>query len=99
MGMINSIRAAFPVTEALASPATSVPRTQGSHPAGTSAPVAAPILAQAVPQVPPKAATGDPQLLEAQMTVENSATAAAEAARDAYIKASIAAGISPLPLP
>jgi hypothetical protein len=33
------------------------------------------------------------------MTTENDAAAAAEAARDAYIKASIAAGISPLPLP
>ena len=99
MGMINSIRASFAVTEAPASPASDAQRAQGSHPAGAAAPVAAPVLAQAVQQAPPKAATGDPQLLEARMTVDNSAAAAAEAARDAYIKASIAAGISPLPLP
>ena len=51
-----------------------------------------------VPQMGPKPAANDPELLEARMTAETSAAVAAEAARDAYIKASIAAGINPLPL-
>jgi hypothetical protein len=38
-------------------------------------------------------------LLTAGLGHKTSAAAAAEAARTAYIKASIAAGISPLPLP
>jgi hypothetical protein len=41
---------------------------------------------------------GHPQLLAAQTTVESAAVLAARAAREAYIKASIAAGINPLPL-
>ena len=56
MGMINSIRASFPVTEAPASPASDAPRAQGSHPAGAAAPVAAPVLAQALQRAAAQAA-------------------------------------------
>mgnify|MGYP006350049719 CR=1 FL=1 len=97
MGMITSIRAPVPVAEA-PSPAAAEPRPQGTTHGGAAAPVAATQMAQAVQQTPPKPASNDAQLLEARMTAETSAAVAAEAARDAYIRASIAAGINPLPL-
>lgn len=96
MGMITSIRAPLPAVEAQ-SPTTLAPLPQGGF--GAAAPVVAPSLAQAVQQASPGSAANDPELMAARMTVETCAAAAAEAARDAYIKASIAAGISPLPLP
>lgn len=97
MGIITSIRAPVPVAETPA-PAAVEPRPQGTANDGAAAPVAASLMAQAVQQMQPKSAASDAQLLEARMTAETSATVAAEAARDAYIKASIAAGINPLPL-
>jgi hypothetical protein len=95
MDMITSIRAPVPVAE-LPMPAAVEPRPQGAL--GAAAPVVAPDLPQAVQQVTMKSAANDPQLMATRMTAETSA-AAAEAARDAYIKASIAAGINPLPVP
>jgi len=96
MGMITSIRAPLPVAEA---PLTPAPISRPQGPAGATAPVAATALGQAVQQVAPKSAPNDPDLMAARAGVEDSAAEAARAARDAYIKASIAAGINPLPLP
>ena len=94
MDMITSIRAPVPIAE-LPMPAAVEPRPQGAL--GAAAPVVAPDLPQAVQQVTMKSAANDPQLMATRMTAETSA--AAEAARDTYIKASIAAGINPLPVP
>lgn len=98
MVIITSIRAPIPVGETPSMPATE-PRPGGFSGTASSPPVAAPALVQAVQQMPSKPAANDPQLLEARMTAETNAAVAAEAARDAYIKASRAAGINPLPLP
>jgi hypothetical protein len=46
-----------------------------------------------------RTSASEAQLMTARQTPETSAAAAAEAARAAYIKASIAAGINPLPVP
>jgi hypothetical protein len=97
MGIISSIRAPLPATEGPAQAAAEL-RAQGLTDVKGATPVATPMLAQAVLQMDPKPATNVPHLLEARMTAETSAAAAAEAARAAYIKASIAAGINPLPL-
>jgi hypothetical protein len=97
--MISSIRATLPLAESPPAPALAEPRASGVHPSGVAAPVSPTLHAQAVQQAPPKAMAEERLLMEARMTSETSAAAAAEAARDAYIKASIAAGISPLPLP
>jgi len=97
MTMITSIRAPLPVAEVAQSPTTE-PQRADRTPVGTSAAVAAPDHAQAVQQAPAKPLAGDPQFLTARTSSETSAAEAAEAARAAYIKASIAAGISPLPL-
>ncbi|MCU0902722.1 MAG: hypothetical protein MUE83_02470 [Tabrizicola sp.] len=95
MGMITSIRAPLPVIDAgLAAP---VPRAVPGAIPGGAATVAETALTQAVQQVPTKSAALDPHLLEARMTAETSAAQAAEDARQAYIRASIAAGLSPLP--
>jgi len=96
MGTITSIRAPVPVAETSPSPLTE-PRRAGIPPTAAAA-VAAPVLLQAVQQAPSKPFASDAQLLAARTTAETSAAEAAEAARTAYIKASIAAGISPLPL-
>jgi hypothetical protein len=96
MTMITSVRAPLPVAEAPLAPRPE-PRAQGSAASAVPATVA-PALSQAVQQVPPRPPAADPHLLAARTTVETSAAEAAEAARAAYIKASIAAGISPLPL-
>ncbi len=93
MVMITGIRATLPIVEALAS---TVPESHPPHKSGP-APVSAP--AQTAQRAQSKATTSDSQFWEGRMTTESNAAAAAEAARDAYIKASIAAGINPLPLP
>jgi hypothetical protein len=98
MVIITSIRAPLPVGELVSKPAEE-PRPQHLPVAGSAAPVSDTAMTQAVQQVPTKSASADASLLEARMTAETSAAVAAEAARDAYIKASIAAGINPLPLP
>ena len=96
MSMITSIRAPVPVAEAPLAPSTE-PRRAGGVPSAAAA-VAVPVLLQAVQQTPSKPFASDSQLLTARTTVETRAAEAAEAAREAYIKASIAAGINPLPL-
>lgn len=97
MGMITSIRAPFPVAETPTAPAPE-PRPPGLAAPGAAGPVAATLQPQAVQHMAPKPAANDPQLLQARMSAETSAAVAAEAARYAYIRASIAAGINPLPL-
>lgn len=97
MSMITSIRAPLPVAEVPLSPRVD-PRPQGAGSASAIPATAAPSLLQAVQQVPSRPPAADPQLMMARTTAETSAAEAAEAARTAYIKASIAAGISPLPL-
>lgn len=95
MGMITGIRAALPVAEAPAA-APAEPPQKGAVDA--TAPVAAPVVERALREAGARSATSDPQLMEARMTTEVSAAAAAEAARLAYIRASIVAGLNPLPL-
>ena len=97
MAMITSIRAPFPVAE---TPFAHVSE-QREHWASTqraTVPLAATLIPHAVQQTAPKPAANDAELLQAKMSAETSAAVAAEAARDAYIRASIAAGINPLPL-
>jgi hypothetical protein len=97
MGMITSIRAPLPVADA-PKPVVAEPRPLGGLPGGAAGPVSAPMRSDAVVQVA-RASAGEAQLMTARQAPETSAAVAAEAARSAYIKASIAAGISPLPLP
>ena len=96
MVMITSIRAPFPVAEVLVLPAT-IARPQAA--AGSAPPVTATVLEQAVQHSAQRPPAAHPEFRAARTSVEDSAAIAAEAARKAYIKASIAAGISPLPLP
>ncbi|MES2542043.1 MAG: hypothetical protein V4583_15895 [Pseudomonadota bacterium] len=97
--MISNIRASLPLADNPLAPPLHEPKPAGQYPSGASGPVAAPLQVQAVQQPPPKPGAGDRHLVEARMATENNAAAAANAAREAYIQASIAAGISPLPLP
>lgn len=99
MGIMTVSRSEVPGPAAapLPAPAPVVPAPT----AGTSAPVAAPLRKDAVRQADSTLASLGMHLAEAGGADHPAAAAraAAEAARDAYIKASIAAGISPLPLP
>ncbi len=97
MVMITSIRAPLPMAEAPLTPAVEA-RRQPAPLVPTSAAVAVPDLRRSVQQASAKSFASDPRFLAAETTVETRAAQAAEAAREAYIKASIAAGISPLPL-
>ncbi|MFO1204060.1 MAG: hypothetical protein U1E58_15620 [Tabrizicola sp.] len=97
MSIITSIRPPMPVTESIQP--TSDLRAGIAAGRGNAAPVADTTLSLVVQHPASKPPSADAHLLSARMTAETSAAAAAEAARDAYIKASIAAGISPLPLP
>jgi hypothetical protein len=93
--MITGIRGSGPVAELTPQAAPPKPKSTiaGGHgTTGGATPTAA------VQHAAPKLATSDLHRLAAQMSAETSATAAAEAAKAAYIRASIAAGISPLPL-
>jgi hypothetical protein len=97
MGLITSIRAPLPVAET--TPPAPEPRKAALASLSAADRVADTTLVRAVQHAPTKPASGKAHLLEARMTVDTHAAAAAKAARDAYIEASIAAGISPLPLP
>ena len=95
MGPLISLRPALPSGVA-AQPVPAVPSVQQS-----SGPVAAPVLRDAVRQsdAKPPAAASMLRDLPAEAPVPDIALASAEAARRAYIRASIAAGQNPLPLP
>lgn len=97
MSMIPGIRAPQPVAE-VPQASRPEPRAPSSVAASSVQATVASVLPQAVQQPAPRPTAIDPQLMTARTTVETNAAEAAEAARVAYIKASIAAGISPLPL-
>jgi hypothetical protein len=98
MDSVTAVRSQVP------HPASGTPpspdRLTSAAAAQTQKPITQPIRSDAVQQ---------PASLSAQVAMElgehkkdapaTAARAAADAARDAYIKASIAAGVSPLPLP
>ena len=94
--MITGIRPTVSQIDS-AAPAAAAPRLQGG--AVASACLPAPAAEQLVQPVAPKFGTSEPQFMAARASVQDSAAIAAEAAREAYIKASIAAGINPLPVP
>jgi hypothetical protein len=98
MGIFTSIRPALPVADKPERTAVEA-RQPGMSPTEVAAPVAATLQAQALKHPMGAGASTGPQLMQARMTADTPAAAAAEVARDAYIKASIAAGINPLPLP
>lgn len=99
MDSVSAIRSQLPVPAAQAQPAPD--RVTGIAAAQSVRPVAAPMRAEAVTPPSGMAAQVAVELAERDRdrhpAVE--ARAAAQAARDAYIRASIAAGVSPLPLP
>jgi len=103
MGLIPAIRSQLPVVDAAHASGQGDLRSTLRQPQGPSAPVSVPITAptllDAVQQAPAKPAHSEVQFLAARDGSEASAQAKAEAARAAYISASIAAGVSPLPLP
>lgn len=103
MGLIPAIRAQMPVADATQPSGAADLRSTSRQPQGPSAPVSVPVadpaLLDAVPQAAAKPARSELQFLAARDGAEASAQAKAEAARAAYISASIAAGVSPLPLP
>ena len=99
MGLITAVRAQMPVGDSAPQTVTPDTRADLRQPAAAMAPVGETTLPDAPQPLPAKQAAVGPQMLTARDTLGSSAAATAEAARAAYIKASIAAGISPLPLP
>ncbi len=93
--MITSIRAPIPLTEVPRAPRPVETQVAPGIGPGKSAPVAAPLRADAIRQSAQKPGHDDLPFHAAQV----SATATAEAAKAAYIRARIAAGLNPLPLP
>lgn len=96
MEMMTVLRAQLPL------PPAPAPVAEASHviPPGTVAAVAPPLRRDALQPARIATATLQVQLAEIDEDADHAtaARAAAEAARAAYIKASIAAGVSPLPL-
>jgi hypothetical protein len=97
MATISSIPAPLPVAETPQRPVEA--RGAQVLQRDVAAPVARTDQSAAVQQAAAKPGAGNAALLTACATAETSALAAAEAAREAYIRASIAAGINLLPLP
>lgn len=98
MGMITSVRAPIPVAEVPrpAEPLAAFRRT-GQRPA-EPAPVAVTQQIAAPQQMTGTSGTARAEMIPAGLRTEARAVEAAAAARKAYIQASLAAGISPLPL-
>lgn len=96
--MITSVRAPIPVAE-VPRPAVGVGLPVQDRVQATTSPVSRTELAAAVQQVTASVRPKPAESLLPQIDPETRAAEAAEAARRAYIKASIAAGVSPLPLP
>ncbi|MDM7930913.1 hypothetical protein [Tabrizicola sp.] len=103
MGLIPAIRAQLPVGDVAHQSGAADMRGGARQPQGPAAPISqpvtAPVLLDAVPEAAAKPPGGETHFLAAQDRTEGAAAAKAEAARAAYIRASIAAGVSPLPLP
>ncbi|MFC3087621.1 hypothetical protein [Tabrizicola soli] len=99
MGIISAVRSQLPVPASQPHPASGT--SEGASVAQSIAAVAEPLRPDAVRQPDSAPASVGVQLAEVDENREPvvAARAAAEAARDAYIRASIAAGINPLPLP
>lgn len=98
MALISAVRSQLPL------PATPPQPTQESPPRAAVGPVPAvvnPIRADALRQPAETAALVTLSLAERDEGDHPAAAAraASEAARDAYVRASLAAGVSPLPLP
>lgn len=98
MGMITSIRAPLPVAEVPKLPEPVDRLDRDTRPQASTAPVAAVEGRGAVQQMASRPGAND-TLLQARLQTDTQAADAAEAARQAYIQASRAAGVSPLPLP
>jgi hypothetical protein len=98
MGLITAVRSQMPVA---ASPAPEPPRASPRQLVETAAPVSEPQRKDAVPQPGSATAVVTARLAERDKSDHPvpDARIAAEAAREAYIRASIAAGVSPLPMP
>jgi hypothetical protein len=98
MGLITAVRSQMPVVPG---PAPQPPEATSRQLVETAAPVSEPQRKNAVPQPGVAAAAVTARLAERDESDHPvpEARIAAEAAREAYIRASIAAGVSPLPLP
>jgi hypothetical protein len=99
MELISAVRSLMPVPETVSPTPPLDQRADLRRPQGAQPPVANTGLADALQQVIARPSTIGPMLIGDGDQLQVSATATAEAARAAYIKASIAAGINPLPLP
>lgn len=98
MGMITSVRAPLPIGELPRQRDLAVPDRTPRADRGTAAVTG---TEQPVAQHPALGVTAGSESarLSLRNTTETIAADAAEAARKAYIKASLAAGLNPLPLP
>ena len=99
MGIMSAVRSQVPVPASQPHPVTAA--SERASVARSIAAVAEPLRPDAVRQPDIAPASVGVQLAEVDENREPvvAARAAAEAARDAYIRASIAAGVNPLPLP
>jgi hypothetical protein len=97
MGIMTAVRSQVPVPPALPQP----PQAAADRATDTVRAVAEPLRKEALRQPHATAGPASLQLSAADEGHEPvvAARAAAQAARDAYIRASIAAGVNPLPLP
>ena len=98
MGWITAVRSQMPVAP---NPAPQPPEASPRQLVETAAPVSEPQRNDAMPHLGLSAAMVTARLAERDESDHPvpEARIAAEAAREAYIRASIAAGLSPLPLP
>lgn len=95
MAMITSVRAPIPVTEIPRQPRPAAAQMLVEAKPTAAESVAPPLRADAIRQMHEKSGLEHQPVQSAQV----SAAAAAEAAKAAYIRARIAAGLNPLPLP
>ena len=95
VAMITNVRAPIRLTEVPRPPRLAELQAKPGAKPGVAAPVAPSLRVGAVVQIQDKPASNDLPIPSAQI----SAAAATDAAKEAYIRASIAAGLNPLPLP
>ena len=95
MAMITSTRAPVPVAEVPRAPRPAEAQAVPVDAPRGAMPIAPPLRAEAVRQGQEPSGLAEVPF----QVVQVSATAAAEAAKAAYIRARIAAGLNPLPLP
>lgn len=99
MGIMSAVRSQVPLPASPPPPAS--PASERAPAAQSTAPVSRPERPDALRQPDSAPASVGVQLAAVDEGHDPvvAARAAAEAARDAYIRASIAAGVNPLPLP